>query len=64
MNYRGKSKCVPLKPCRKCGMDSGARKVTARIPESFFVVCTTCGHKTRPHKTQSAATLEWNGGNT
>ena len=60
MNYNGKMKYRPLKECPKCGMDSGRRKVTVRVPESFFVVCESCGFKTGPHKTQGAASSEWN----
>lgn len=60
MNYHGQHKYGELKPCRVCGMDAGARKVTIKVPEKFFVVCEVCGYKTRPHATQAAATREWN----
>lgn len=60
MNYRGKRKTVRLKDCPVCGMDSGIRKMTVRVPESFFVVCECCGFMTKPHKSQEAATKEWN----
>ena len=62
MNYRGKYKRVPLRECRICGMDAGERKVTEEEPARYFVVCECCGFKTKPHKTQSAASKEWNGG--
>ena len=62
MNYRGKYRRQPLAPCRVCGMDAGLRMVTETVPEKFYVVCQICPYKTRAHKTQSAATLEWNGG--
>lgn len=62
MNYRGRYNRTPLPPCRVCGMDAGARKVTETVPEKFFVVCGVCGFKTRPHANQSAATREWKGG--
>lgn len=60
MNYRGKTKYRELKECPSCGMDAGSRKMTVRVPESFFVVCECCGFKTKPHKTQGAASQEWN----
>lgn len=62
MNYRGVYKESPLQPCRVCDMDAGKRMVTDDVPERFFVVCEICGFKTKPHKNQSAATREWNGG--
>ena len=61
MNFRGQYKRKPLPPCRVCGMDAGARKVTEKVPEQFFVVCECCGFKTRPHPNQGAATKEWKG---
>ena len=61
MNYRGKNKMTELKECRVCGMDAGERMVTVKVPEEFFVQCMICGFKTKPHKSQSAATKEWNG---
>ena len=60
MNYHGQNNFTKLKHCRVCGMDSGVRKVTVKVPEKFFVVCEVCGYKTRPHNTQSGATREWN----
>lgn len=63
MNYRGKYDRVELKECRVCGMDTGKRMVTETVPEKFYVVCEICAFKTKPHKSQSAATKEWNGGN-
>lgn len=61
MNYRGLyNHRVTLKECPVCGMDSGARKVTTVGPEKFFIKCESCGHLTRPHNSQSAATQEWN----
>jgi hypothetical protein len=60
MKYHGQYKTKELKHCRVCGMDSGARKVTVKYPERFYVVCETCGFKTRPHSSQAAATREWN----
>ena len=60
MNYHGNNNYRELKHCRVCGMDSGVRKVTVKIPEKFFVVCEVCGYKTRPHNTQGGATREWN----
>ena len=60
MNYHGQHKYTELKPCRVCGMSAGARKVTVKVPEKFFVVCEVCGYKTRPHESQSSATREWN----
>lgn len=62
MNFRGKYYRKPLQECRVCGMDSGLRMVAEAGPERFFVVCQLCGHKTKPHTTQSAASKEWNGG--
>ena len=61
MNSFGKNRFRKLYECRACGMDSGERMVTETLPEKFFVVCTVCGYKTRPHLTQGAATHEWNG---
>lgn len=63
MNYRGKYNRQPLKTCRECKLDSGLRMVTETVPEKFYVVCQSCGFKTKAHSTQSAATKEWNGGN-
>ena len=60
MKYQRHRSWPKLKHCRVCGMDSGARKVTVKSPERFYVVCESCGFKTRPHKSQAAATREWN----
>ena len=60
MNYLGKHKYKELAPCRACCMYGGQRMVTETSPEKFFVVCRVCGFKTKPHKTQAAATAEWN----
>ena len=60
MNYGGRYRRMEPKPCRVCGMYSGIRKVTTKVPEKFFVVCEVCGYKTHPHNTQSGATREWN----
>ncbi len=60
MKYRGTHKRAPLTPCPVCGMDSGVRKVTVKVPEKFFVVCESCGFKTGPHTSQGGATKEWN----
>lgn len=60
MNYGGRPRRTELKHCRVCGMDSGVRKVTVKVPEKFYVVCEVCGYKTGPHTTQSGATREWN----
>ncbi len=60
MNYKGKHKRAPLEACPKCGMHSGKRKVSVAVPEKFFILCESCGHITRPHKDQAAATTEWN----
>lgn len=54
---------IKLKNCRVCGMDAGARKTNLCVPGDYYVECQICGFKTKLHKTQSAATLEWNGGN-
>lgn len=62
MNSFGKNRFRKLYECRACGMDSGLRMVAEAGPERFFVVCQLCGHKTKPHTTQSAASKEWNGG--
>ena len=62
MNYMGKHNYKGLNTCRVCGMEAGERMVTETVPEKFYVVCRICGFKTRPHKGQSAATAEWNGG--
>ena len=62
MTYHGKYKRAALKTCRVCGMDAGERKVTESLPERFFVVCAACGYQTRPHKSQTAASREWNRG--
>lgn len=59
MTYAPRKKRDPLPPCPACGMDSGVRKVSVTIPEQFFVICESCGFKTRPHKTAGAATQEW-----
>ena len=50
-----------LPVCPKCGMDSGRRLVTETCPERYFVVCETCGYRTKPHGSQSTATKEWSG---
>ena len=52
---------MALPVCPKCGMDSGARKVSYGngTQERYFVVCETCGYMTKPHPTQTAATKEW-----
>ena len=60
MNSHGKYHRSPLNTCRVCGMDAGERMVTEKEPAQFFVVCRICGFKTKPCKTQSAATKEWN----
>ena len=60
MNYRGIYKWVDLQPCSVCGKYAGARKVSVSWPEKFFVVCQSCGHKTRGHDSQIEATKEWN----
>ena len=61
MNSRGIYNRHPLKECRVCGMDAGMRMVTEELPERFYVVCEVCAFKTRAHKSQGAATKEWNG---
>ena len=52
---------MTLPVCPNCGMDSGVRKVLygSGAQEKYFVVCSTCGHMTKPHPTQTAATKEW-----
>ena len=50
---------MTLPVCPKCGMDSGKRFISDTVPETYFVVCETCGHITKPHPTQTAATKEW-----
>lgn len=60
MKNRDYRNWMGLKHCRVCGMDSGVRKVTVKVPEKFYVVCEVCGYKTRPHPSQSGATREWN----
>lgn len=62
MNYKGLYHYTQLKNCRICGMDAGERMVSETVPEQFYVVCKVCGFKTHPHKNQTAATKEWNGG--
>lgn len=60
MNYRGIQRWVDLEPCPVCGKFSGVRKCSTGVPEKFFVVCQSCGHKTRPHDDVRYATREWN----
>lgn len=60
MNYHGQHKYSQLKVCRVCGLDAGARKVSVKHPDRFYVVCEICGYKTRPHSSLAAATREWN----
>ena len=62
MNYHRKYRRTALNVCRKCGMDSGIRKVTDSVPEEYFVECEICGFKTKRHKSLPHATREWNGG--
>lgn len=50
---------LPLCPC--CGMDSGQRVMIDIQPPRYFVVCETCGHRTKEYGNQSAATKEWSG---
>lgn len=59
MSHKRFKKALPV--CPKCGMDSGDRKVLygSGTAEKYFVVCSTCGHMTKPHATQTAATKEW-----
>lgn len=59
MNYRGLGFRLDLMECPICGMDAGRRMVTEEVPEQFYVGCEICGFKTKPCKTQSAATNEW-----
>lgn len=59
MNYRGQYKRDGLPECPICGMDSGKRIVREGIREDYYVVCETCGFKTKPHPTQAAASHEW-----
>ena len=51
---------VELKPCYRCGMDSGDRRVTVYEPARFCVVCGFCGARTHLFRQQSQATREWN----
>jgi len=60
MNSYGRQRLVPLKHCRVCGMDAGARKIKEGAEDQFFIVCEICGFKTKPHKSWSAASKEWN----
>lgn len=59
MNYRGQYKRDGLPLCPKCGMDSGKRVVIEGSNEQYYVVCETCGYRTKPHPNQVAATHEW-----
>ena len=52
---------MTLPVCPKCGMDSGKRFISDTVPERYFVVCETCGYRTKPHGSQSTATKEWSG---
>lgn len=60
MNAYGRYRPQPLKHCPICGMDSGARKMTTRVPEKFLIVCECCGFKTKLRDTPGGATSEWN----
>ena len=63
MNYHKQykqHKYGELKVCRVCGLNAGARKVSVKHPDHFYVVCEICGYKTRPHSTVAGATREWN----
>lgn len=61
MNNRGRYKLKPLNHCPVCGMDSGTRKIVISNPERYFVLCESCGHKTKKHANVAHATREWNG---
>ena len=37
------------------------RFISDTVPERYFVVCETCGYRTKPHGSQSTATKEWSG---
>ena len=63
MNKGSKYFKKPLRVCPKCGMDSGRRLVSDTIPERYFVVCETCGYRTKGYVDQTAATNEWIGKN-
>lgn len=63
MNKRCRYFRKALPVCPKCGMYSGRRMVSDTNPEKYFVVCETCGFRTKPHPDQSAATNEWIGKN-
>ena len=60
MRYHDNYNWVDLSPCPVCGKFAGARKVSLSIPEKFFVVCESCGHKTKPYNEQRYATRAWN----
>lgn len=64
MNHRNVKPRGPLSLCPKCGMDSGRRVVSETIPERFFVICDTCGYRTKGRPCMNAATNEWNRGKT
>lgn len=51
---------VEIKPCFKCGMDSGERRSTVTEPPKFCVICTGCGARTRMFRQLAHATKEWN----
>ena len=59
MSRRSFRKALPV--CPNCGMDSGKRFISDTVPERYFVVCETCGYRTKPHGSQSTATKEWSG---
>ena len=56
MNTRKK-----LKPCIKCGMDSGKRKMNADGTK-FYILCETCGYLVGPYNDQGSASRVWNNG--
>ena len=62
MNHSGRSFRTELGPCPKCGMDSGRRMVTDTAVELYLVRCDSCGYRTKPCKTQGAATKLWKRG--
>lgn len=59
MNGRGRKPRLTLPPCPRCGMDSGRRVVSDTAHELNFVICDSCGFRTKGYSDMAHATRSW-----
>jgi hypothetical protein len=61
LTYNGRHHKHRLKLCPACGMDSGERMCAEHEPiESYYIICTVCGFKTKEYASCGAAARAWN----